>query len=97
MNMLDPLGWAVVLLVLGCGLLVLEVFIPSGGIFGFFAALAVVGQPGHGFPPRHDDGAELHGDRRVRRADGRGAGVQVLAQDADGQGVSRRACPASTT
>lgn len=42
MNLLDPLGWAVVLLVLGCGLLVLEVFIPSAGLFGFFAALAVV-------------------------------------------------------
>ncbi len=43
MNLLDPLGWAVVLLVLGCGLLVLEVFIPSAGLFGFFAALAVIG------------------------------------------------------
>ena len=43
MNLLDPLGWAVVLLVLGCGLLVLEVFIPSGGIFGFLATMAVAG------------------------------------------------------
>lgn len=43
MNLLDPLDWAVVLLVLGCGFLVLEVFIPSGGLFGFFAALSVVG------------------------------------------------------
>lgn len=43
MNVLDPLGWAMVLLVLGCGLLVLEVFIPSGGIFGFLATVAVVG------------------------------------------------------
>jgi len=42
MNLLDPIGWAVVLLVLGCGLVVLEVFIPSAGLFGFFAALAVV-------------------------------------------------------
>ncbi len=41
MNLLDPLGWAVLLLVLGCGLLVLEVFIPSGGIFGFLATMAV--------------------------------------------------------
>ena len=43
MNLLDPLGWALVLLVLGCGLLVLEVFIPSGGLFGFLATAAVVG------------------------------------------------------
>ena len=43
MNLLDPLGWAVVLLALGCGFLVLEVFIPSGGLFGFFAAICVIG------------------------------------------------------
>jgi membrane-bound serine protease (ClpP class) len=49
MNLLDPLGWAIVLLVLGCGLLVLEVFIPSGGIFGFLAALAVMGSLFMGF------------------------------------------------
>jgi membrane-bound serine protease (ClpP class) len=49
MNLLDPLGWAVVLLVLGCGLLVLEVFIPSGGIFGFLATLAVLGSFYMGF------------------------------------------------
>jgi membrane-bound serine protease (ClpP class) len=43
MNLLDPLGWAIVLLVIGCGLLVMEVFIPSAGLLGFFAALAIVG------------------------------------------------------
>ena len=42
MYLLDPLGWAVILLVVGCGCLVLEVFIPSGGLFGFFATLAIV-------------------------------------------------------
>lgn len=42
MNALDPLGWAVILLAFGCGLLVLEVFIPSGGIIGFFAALTLI-------------------------------------------------------
>jgi membrane-bound serine protease (ClpP class) len=36
-------------LVLGCGLLVLEVFIPSGGIFGFLATLAVIGSMVMGF------------------------------------------------
>ena len=43
MNLLDPIGWAVVLLVLGCGLLALETFIPSGGILSFLSFAAVVG------------------------------------------------------
>jgi membrane-bound serine protease (ClpP class) len=42
MNLLDPIGWAMVLLVLGCGLLVLEIFLPSGGILSFLAFAAVV-------------------------------------------------------
>jgi membrane-bound serine protease (ClpP class) len=42
MNVLDPLGWAIVLLAFGCGLLVLEIFIPSGGVIGFLAALTVI-------------------------------------------------------
>jgi membrane-bound serine protease (ClpP class) len=43
MNLLDPIGWAMVLLALGCGLLILEVFIPSGGILSFLAFAAVIG------------------------------------------------------
>jgi membrane-bound serine protease (ClpP class) len=43
MNLLDPIGWAIVLLVLGCGFLVLEIFIPSGGLLSFLAFAAVVG------------------------------------------------------
>jgi membrane-bound serine protease (ClpP class) len=43
MNILDPISWALVLLVLGCGFLVLEVFIPSGGLLSFFAFLSIVG------------------------------------------------------
>jgi membrane-bound serine protease (ClpP class) len=43
MNLLDPIGWAMVLLVLGCGFLVLEVFIPSGGLLSFFAFVSIVG------------------------------------------------------
>lgn len=42
MNLLDPIGWAIVLLVLGCGLLALEVFIPSAGLLSFFAFVALV-------------------------------------------------------
>lgn len=43
MNLLDPIGWAVVLLVLGCGLLALETFVPSGGFLSLLAFAAVVG------------------------------------------------------
>lgn len=42
MNALDPLSWAILLMLLGCGLVVLEVFIPSGGILGFLSAVAIV-------------------------------------------------------
>ena len=42
MNLIDPLGWSVLLLLLGCALVTLEVFLPSGGILGFLAGTAVV-------------------------------------------------------
>lgn len=42
MNLLDPIGWAIVLLALGCGFLILEAFIPSGGLLSFFAFVALV-------------------------------------------------------
>ena len=42
MNLLDPIEWSIVLLLMGCGLLVMEVFIPSGGLLGFFATLSLV-------------------------------------------------------
>ncbi|MBX3434661.1 MAG: hypothetical protein KF847_15185 [Pirellulales bacterium] len=41
MNLLDPLGWAILLLVLGCGIVVLEVFLPSGGVLSFLAVLVL--------------------------------------------------------
>ena len=41
MNQFDPLIWSALLTVLGCALIVLEVFIPSGGVLGFLAATAV--------------------------------------------------------
>ena len=43
MNMLDPISWAIILILLGCGLVVLEVFIPSGGLISFLAVLALLG------------------------------------------------------
>lgn len=39
MTLLDPLGWAIVFMLSGCALIVLEVFIPSGGVISFFAAI----------------------------------------------------------
>lgn len=41
--MADPWIWAVCLIILGLGLVVLEVFFPSGGILGFLAACSILG------------------------------------------------------
>ena len=40
---MDPIAWAIVLIVIGCALVVLEVFIPSGGLISFLATLALLG------------------------------------------------------
>ncbi|MAT69178.1 MAG: hypothetical protein CMJ58_06595 [Planctomycetaceae bacterium] len=42
MNFLDPIGWAILFLAGACLLAVLEVFIPSGGVISFFAAVGVI-------------------------------------------------------
>jgi len=42
MPALDPLSWAILLMLIGCGLVVMEVFVPSGGILGFLSAVALV-------------------------------------------------------
>jgi membrane-bound ClpP family serine protease len=39
---MSTLVWVVSLLVLGLGVMVLEVFVPSGGILGFVSILALV-------------------------------------------------------
>jgi membrane-bound serine protease (ClpP class) len=43
MNVLDPIAWCVIFFVLGCALVVFEVFIPSGGILGFLAGVCIIG------------------------------------------------------
>jgi membrane-bound ClpP family serine protease len=43
MTGLDPFTWAVVLMLLGCALVIMEVFIPSGGILGMLSAFAIIG------------------------------------------------------
>jgi len=37
-----PMTWPLVLMVAGCALAIMEVFIPSGGVLGFLAAVAVL-------------------------------------------------------
>jgi membrane-bound serine protease (ClpP class) len=39
---MEPLMWSVLLLVAALGLIALEIFIPSGGVLGVLAALAVI-------------------------------------------------------
>lgn len=46
---LAPWAWAILLLVLGLALVVLEVFIPSGGILGFLAACSIIAAVAVGF------------------------------------------------
>ena len=43
MPALDPLSWAILLMLIGCGLVVMEIFIPSGGVLGFLSVVAIVG------------------------------------------------------
>lgn len=47
--MVDPWIWAILLLVLGTGLAVLEIFFPSAGILGFLSAVAVLASIVMGF------------------------------------------------
>jgi len=46
---MQPWIWAVLLLVLGSGLAVLEIFFPSGGVLGFLSAAAVLASLVMGF------------------------------------------------
>ena len=46
---MEPFVWPILLLVLGIGLAVLEVFFPSAGILGFLSASALVGAIAMGF------------------------------------------------
>jgi membrane-bound serine protease (ClpP class) len=40
--MLNPLVWSILLLLLGLGLVMLEIFVPSGGMLGVLATLSVL-------------------------------------------------------
>jgi membrane-bound ClpP family serine protease len=41
-SILDPIGWSILLLLAGCALVALEVFIPSGGIIGTVSAVCFI-------------------------------------------------------
>jgi membrane-bound serine protease (ClpP class) len=43
MDLIPNIAWAILLLLLGCALVVLEVFIPSGGIIAILSAVAFIG------------------------------------------------------
>lgn len=40
---MDPLIWGIILLLIGLALIVLELFVPSGGILGILSAAAILG------------------------------------------------------
>ncbi len=40
--MFDPLAWAALLMFVGLGLIVLEIFVPSGGVVGFLSMVAML-------------------------------------------------------
>jgi membrane-bound serine protease (ClpP class) len=42
MDVIPDIAWAILLLVLGCVLVVLEVFIPSGGVISILAGIALI-------------------------------------------------------
>ncbi len=46
---MDPWIWAVLLLFVGMALVVLDIFLPSGGIFAFLAVCAIIGAVWLGF------------------------------------------------
>jgi membrane-bound ClpP family serine protease len=42
MDVIPDIAWAILLLLIGLSLVVLEVFIPSGGIIGILSAVAMI-------------------------------------------------------
>ena len=79
--------WAILLLVLGTGLAVMEVFFPSAGILGFLSAVAAAGGRRDGLLPRTRGGNPHPAGGRGRPADRDRAGLQVLAENRDGARV----------
>lgn len=56
---MDPIYWSLLLLVVGLGVVVLELFIPSGGILGFLAAALIIASIVLGFMDGLKSGAVI--------------------------------------
>ncbi len=53
MNVIEPIHWAILLMIAGCGLVVVEIFVPSGGVLGLlstgsFVAAIIIAFAYHG-------------------------------------------------
>lgn len=59
MDVIPDIAWAILLLLLGCALVVLEVFIPSGGIIAVLSAVAFVGSLVIAFQPSPTTGPTI--------------------------------------
>jgi membrane-bound ClpP family serine protease len=59
MDVIPDIAWAVLLLVIGCALVVLEVFVPSGGIIGILSAVAFIGSIVIAFQPSATTGPTI--------------------------------------
>ncbi len=96
---MDPWVWAILLLVLGTGLAVLEIFFPSAGILAFLSVAAVLAAIVMGFNQGPVAGILILLAATGRSADRDRAGLQVLAEDGHGatglaDGPHQRGCPA---
>jgi membrane-bound ClpP family serine protease len=59
MDVIPDIAWAILLLVIGCALVVLEVFIPSGGIIAILSAVAFIGSIVIAFQPSATTGPTI--------------------------------------
>ena len=59
MDVIPDIAWAILLLLLGCALVVLEVFIPSGGIIAVLSAVAIIGSLVIAFQPSPTTGPTI--------------------------------------
>ena len=58
---MEPITWAIILIVVGASLIVLELFIPSGGIIGFLSAAAFIAAVVMGFKIDNSTGLAILG------------------------------------
>jgi membrane-bound ClpP family serine protease len=58
---MEPITWAIILIVVGASLIVLELFIPSGGIIGFLSAASFIAAVIMGFQIDNNTGLAILG------------------------------------